>query len=335
MRALLVGDPHVTPAELQDSENLLELVRKTQLEYGIATEDGPKLDVWFLGDLHNNHDALSVRVVSFWRRWFAELGDQQSLAWRGNHDQAYPDTSHPNAMASYPDVRMVDRPRLVAPGVCGMPYYGNPEEFVQDAVMLKAFHPQARTLICHQSFENALYDNGSPIKDGVRLDRVPFDFVIAGHHHRPQTVGKCWYPGAPRWRAIDDAPHDRFLHLLDFAEDGSYEVVTKIPTDQACRRIHHLLDVPGMPVDLSKVDLKKHDVRVDVYGDLAHVRSREQELGALGVRCRPFPTRDKAPKVSESEGVGQAFAKFAQDWRPPHGSDKVALMKEIDARLGG
>ncbi len=334
MLNLVVGDPHVVDEELADCEALLQLV--------LETAESRKVDmVTLMGDQHNSHNNVSVKVIEFWARWFKRLPDTTALV--GNHDMVSPTQQYPHAMLAYPYVRVIESPRLVLggdgewrSGFAAMPYYPDPVAFVEAARRLHAEHGDF-PLYCHQTFAGAVFENGWKPEGAVDARELPQRHIISGHIHTPQAVsGKVFYVGAPRWRTRADAGGDRALVLFEHSNTGT-RLRERIDTGAVCSRIHCFSDSPDTPVDaeLETVDPAKDRVYVDVSGPAEYVRAREAALKArYGVRTRGFPDRESAPMVSEAEGIEQGFAKFGAAFRPPHGTDTGRLLGEAGRRLG-
>jgi len=328
VRVVVVGDVHATSAEIDDCTNLIDLVVETKDKYSCDA-------ALFLGDLYHNHDVLSVRVVEFWKSNFKKLSSNSIYCIVGNHDQVNTTQQYPHALISHDEYTIVDRPQhMFLAEVVGMPYYPDREKFVKDAVSLKEQYPRAHTLICHQSFQGARFENGFFDPHGVDLALIPFDNVISGHIHTTSMVGKCRYPGSPRWRTESDANADKNIYVYEFDSTG-YKVVAEIPTGSACKRIWSYQDLPEAPVDefLGKCGVGD-DIRVDVYGDtIAAVSARcAQITEKYGARTRPFSATRKEVDIPESMGIDAAFAKFAQGFDFPNGTDANWVLVAVNRR---
>lgn len=331
MRNLVIGDVHAVPEELDDCEALVDLVENAAAEHKVE-------QVTWLGDQHNAHDALSTRVLAFWRRTFDRLRAYHQVAIVGNHDQAGPRQQFPHAMMAYQGMRnldIIDRPQRIVPGVCGMPYFHDPAEFLAAATKLKAENDDCDDLFCHQTFKGA--DGGFYAKDECPALAVPFKVIFSGHIHKPQVIdGKLVYVGAPRWRTKDDAGHDRFLLVLDHAVGRRPKVVAKVPTDTAVSRLYVFQDRPGAPAPLQEIPEDRRAlarVRVDVHGPAAHVKERELVLRAAGCRTRAVVERERRAAVTEAEGVDKAFGRYLEAFQPPNGTPATTLRGMLEERL--
>jgi len=326
--ALLVGDVHATPDELEDCEKLLLLVQESSYK-----EDY----VIFMGDQYNTHDVVNTRCIEFWRRWFAKLQEYGTkvIALRGNHDQVNPTAPYPHSLLVHPEIMVVDGPMLLPlPGCAAMPYFASNEEFVVEANKLHKQHPSIHTLFCHQTFQGASYENGFYAKDAVELSEVTIPSLISGHIHTPQKIGKATYVGAPRWRTRSDANIDRFIYHVK-STDEKLEFGTSVPTSTVCRKLWSVHDKPDQPLEVGLYDRNKDKLYVDVFGPTEkYVRDRELTIKAeFGAVTRGFPIRTKRDAVSEIDGIEVAFSKFANRFRPPNGTPLSLLNSMLESRL--
>ncbi len=335
-RFLCIGDPHATVGELDDCERLFDRVVE------IVEADSPDVVV-ITGDLHNNHDTVSVRVNSFWRRQLTRLSNlhKRVVLIKGNHDQAYPDRGFPHALEGYENILgviVIDEAQ-VRFGLGWMPYYFDPTQFVDAAVGLVNADGSWSELFCHQTFDGSRYENGFYAKDAVDANAVPVKKIWSGHIHAAQEFGKVTYFGSPRARTRSDANTDRHLWMVSRRDENSaLEVSSKYSTRGVCKQIVVLVDRPDEPAVVPEgVKPGFDDVRIDVYGpDPAYVSQRRKELTEkYGAKTRPFPDRQVRSEVSEAKGAAASLDSFLAGWIPPHGSDKTLLGKEVRSRVAG
>lgn len=332
-RLLYVGDPHVVPDELDDCQALLDLVTKTAVENVVDA-------VVFLGDQHHTHSLVRLEVVSFWRRNLCAMRKAEVKAvvkLKGNHDCFLEPDAKGSALDAYRDFQpwltIVDEGVHygVVDGVVFMPFCHTEERFRQCLEFAPTgFH---RTLVCHQTFNGAKYENGFPAPDGFDLEKVFFPTVISGHIHTPQMVGKCWYVGAPRWRTFHDANIDRNIWLVEHDENGAIIRSEGISTGDVCRQIKHLELTPD--VLAPKYINPAHVWHIDLRGPAEWVDENKRVwAGMPGIRLRTYKTNAAAPKVRESEGIDTAFVKFAAAYKPRFGTSVEQLGKMAQERLG-
>lgn len=317
-KVLLVGDVHATPEELADCRALMNLVREIGIEHMVD-------EICLLGDSYHTMNVIRAEVLAFWREMFEWLG-VPVVALVGNHDFAG-EGSPIHAMIAHEDqIQVVDKP-LVKQGVLYLPYYSDREAFVAAA----RANPTT-TLVCHQTFEGAKYENGIYAKDGVDPDLLPQKHVISGHIHTPHAFGKVRYIGAPRWRSLPDANVDRAVWLYDFDAAGDIRQTTPFDTGKTCRQIRYVLDTPEKPFE-GVLD-PGVDWRVDIRGPAAYVDERKKVLAGPGVRVRAFKVEKTGIRVRESDGIDEAFKKYLVKFRGRRGTPPEVLARMAMERLG-
>jgi hypothetical protein len=344
MKSLYVGDPHVTATELEDARGLLAAIK------ACAAREQPE-NVVFLGDQYHNHSILHVEVVDFWIKGFRELSDlgYDIVALVGNHDLPGNGSLDKHAMQIHKDivgndayihVEVVDEP-LDMGGILYLPYYASGEDFLAAC----RAHPQAKTVVCHQGFTGATYDNGFKVKGtdfytegGIDPNLVPQEAIISGHIHAPQEFDKVWYVGAPRWRTLSDANTDRHLWVVEHAQDGSILSKKSFSMEGYCRPIFAVVETPETEQQDPKTFFAANDsadLRVDLRGPSAWVETRKIFWAEVGAKVRTFKTDTALVKVKESEGISTAFSGFFEKFQPRFGTSKDILRKLVEERLSG
>lgn len=322
-RALLVGDVHAVPEELEDCQRLIDLVIKTALEQKVEK-------VVFMGDQTNFHRILHVEVMAFWRKSFASMkkAGLEVYALVGNHDFAGEGLDIHSMMAHEEQIEVVDAPVILFDGVMMVPYVSGPENFVK---LVNTFHPR-QTILCHQTFEGAQYDNGFYASDGVDMNLVPCKYLISGHIHKNAELGKLTYVGAPRWRSLSDADIDRAIWIYSFDDEGNVVGKEAFSTGEVCRQIKYRLDTPESPV--TEELGSGNDWRVDIKGPADWIERRKAELAGPGVRIRTFNTTKATPRLRESEGIEKSFVAFSSKYTPKYGTRREKLAEMATERLG-
>lgn len=326
MNGLHVGDPHVRPEDLEDSQRLMDAVVDMANN---GTPDGKTVDVVIIeGDLHHTHAITHVDVTAFWIRNLERIKKRKILL-VGNHDRGGDRSSQAHALLPYkllPGVTVVDEPTLID-GILFLPYYFEANEFVAAAQKF----PQAKTLVCHQTLTGATYENGFFAKDGVDPALVPQQYVISGHIHTAQEFGKVWYTGSPRWMNVNDANVDKYLWLVEYAPDGSaLSNRRQYATDRCCSRLVHLSDSPECPLDFQPV--ATHRYVVDLKGPQGWIEER-RKLYLGRARVRTYKTDTEAPKVKESDGIDVALKKYVQSFKAPNQTDTSILLEMVNERF--
>jgi len=319
-RELIVGDPHVTVEDMGDCHKLMEFVAQVA-----STQKVDRITI--LGDLHHNHALMNVRVMAFWKEWFAKLHDSlpatrvyqdnEVVALVGNHDMPGDGSQYPHALLAYENVFVVDKPRVLD-NTLYLPYYSEPNLFIEAT----RGYPDIKTLICHQEFQGAKYESGYFTPNGVPVSEVVQPIVISGHIHSPQNVGKVWYPGAPRWRTLSDADtFMRSIHVVTFDDAGEVVQVQGYATNSVVRRIVRLIFKEGETVFRLAVE-DKDDIRATIEGSTAWVDTTEAALRREHPNWKLSTVRTdiKAIRIKESDGIPVAFKKYVSEYVIQFGS---------------
>ncbi|GAF92738.1 unnamed protein product, partial [marine sediment metagenome] len=154
LKILRVGDPHVTVANLEESNRLINFVIKTAVENQIKY-------VEFLGDLFHTHAVIRVEVLDFWKKAFLKMNDAQlnTIALVGNHDQPGSKEKEQlmNSMTVFtdtiPNLTVIDAPCNIEHGdsyiASYIPYMSSLEDFITAS---KGLYEQGseKLLVCHQ-----------------------------------------------------------------------------------------------------------------------------------------------------------------------------------------
>lgn len=237
MKVLRIGDPHVTVSNLKDSERLIDFV--------IETAKKEKVDrVEFLGDLFHTHAVMRVEVVHFWRRAFDKISFEgfPILTLVGNHDQpgSKEKEQQMNALNIYQsgDVVVVNKP-MVIDQIAYIPYTSNREEFLKATYDLQKKGAE-KLLVAHQTFTGATYENGFFAEDGIDPELVAQESVVSGHIHKQQQIGKCDYPGTPKWDTMSDANEEKGIWLYTHEKDGSVKNKKFFPTAKVVTPIYKI-----------------------------------------------------------------------------------------------
>lgn len=327
MRILFVGDPHVTVDELSDSRQMIYRVIQ-------AAKQIEKLDlICLLGDQHHNHSLLRVEVVHFWRDALASLDlavphnrwNPKVAMLVGNHDRPHDHAYEGHGLLYKDQCLVVDRATAID-SVLFVPWMPNDKfiEAVRSPVSTAGIRP--RTLVCHQTFNGAKYENGFYAPDGVDTSVVShFEKVISGHIHKPQSFANIEYVGAPRWRTMSDANQSRHLMFYD-TETGAVEY---FPMEGFCKAIYVHDDIEGVDAPAPKF-LEPHTLYVNIRGSQAYVDSRK---GLWEANVATFPTRTTKNEVRESIGVRAALMKHLEAFTPPNGTDLALLQNMVAERI--
>jgi DNA repair exonuclease SbcCD nuclease subunit len=232
-KILRVGDPHVKVSNLEDSRNLIDFVIQTAMERDVDI-------VEFLGDMFHTHAVVRIEVMNFWRKALADIAftaGKKVICLVGNHDQpgSKEKEQEMNALDSLhnisKDIFIMDKPMVNFDTKIGyIPYHSNEEEFFKAAHDLYE-QGAINCLVAHQTFTGAQYENGFFSEDGIDPAKAPQTQIVSGHIHKTQQVGKCFYPGTPKWDTMADANQDKGIWIFEHDEHGFYRHTEFISTE--------------------------------------------------------------------------------------------------------
>lgn len=322
-RFLVVGDPHVSPSNIEDARKLMEYATELAICH--------QAELLILGDLHHNHAIMHLKVFAFWTGFLQYL-DARGVTTTllvGNHDMVGDGNSDGSSLMAYkehPSVFVVDSP-VIRNGFLFLPYIKDNDRFIR-----VCNERPTRVAFCHATFDGAQFENGFFAKDGIDSTKIPQETVISGHIHISSKFGKVWYPGSPRWLTLSDANQDKAIWYLEFDKEYNLIKHQAYQTDHVCRKIYHLEDREKNP--LMETTLKaEHEYRVDIYGSAAYIEQRTPLFQAQGAKIRSFKDQTKQVRVKESDGVQAAFSKWCSNFKPSNGSDTYELQSLIKERL--
>ena len=198
MKSLYLGDVHCKPNNIKESDALMEFVVSKALDFKVD-----KLEI--TGDIFDTHDIVRLSTIKFWNKWFETLSKQtfKTTVLVGNHDISgdYGDTYsalHSSLHLESDNFKIVHEPYL--DGNFGyLPYIHDNQKFIEEANKLAS--QGATVLISHPNYKGAVYDNGTPINNGVDSNLLDSRFLhlIGGHIHTELEMGRVWYVGTARW----------------------------------------------------------------------------------------------------------------------------------------
>lgn len=296
MKILRMGDPHIKPNNIEESEALLGFVLNQALKNKVD-----RLEI--LGDLWDTHSMVRLEVTQFWDRWFKILSKQEfkTVVLVGNHDISGSYSSdysalHPFLPLENSNFKIVHEPYLYE--VCGyLPYIHSNEKFVEEANKLAK--AGAKVLVSHTSYEGAVYDNGSSIDNGVVPNNLSPDFLhlISGHIHTGLELGRVWYTGSPRWLTKSCANKNKGIWLANHNRDtGAIESKEFISTAGVCTPIISLKwkegeRKPEIPSN-AKVD-------IELVGSSDWVMKTKKELiGTVSISSKITDTKKSKERKS-------------------------------------
>jgi DNA repair exonuclease SbcCD nuclease subunit len=235
-RILRVGDPHILISNLSDSNKLIESVFNYSIKNNIT-------HIEFLGDLFHNHAVMRLEILNFWKNAFkklSEIPDVRIIAIAGNHDMVggKADGMVPTALDTLQTdkVKIVNKPyglKINDISILYMPYYNDHIKYLKDCEDMYRLG-YTDLLVAHQTFTGAQYASGFYADDGIDPASLPQTNIISGHIHTTQQIGKCFYPGTPKWDGINDANQEKGFWVFEHKKDtynkkliNTQEIVTK------------------------------------------------------------------------------------------------------------
>ena len=239
MKILRVGDMHVKPSNLAESESLMEFILRKSKEHSVDRLE-------FLGDLTDTHSIVRLEVIEFLDKWFYELSVQQNtfetIVIAGNHDMTGSYTNEYTSLNPFiylenAHFKIVHEPYIK--GVYGyLPYVHDNDLFVSEAN--KMIHKGVRVLVSHPNFKGAVYDNGTPISNAVDPDLLNSGFLhlIGGHVHSALEYGRVWYIGTPRWLTKSCSNKSKGIWLCNHDDSGQMVSKEFISTENVCTPIY-------------------------------------------------------------------------------------------------
>ncbi len=330
MKLLLVGDVHATQQELPECEALLGLIDITAKEHQV---DG----IVFMGDQTHNHSVMNIYVMSFWQKAFSGLC-RPCYVLVGNHDRPGNGDPQVHSMQFFKqNVTFVSDIFEISAGVTLCGFQSN-ADFVSK---MESLPKDTKTVLCHQTFLGARYENGFFATDGVDLADVPKFQYISGHIHTPSAFANVTYIGAPRWRTLADANIDRFLCVMDFDLQGNVQSTVKVSTSPTCRPIIKVsvdesADTAAAFEALS--GYQGEDVRLDITGSrtfvnlcLATLENRRNRH--TNIKIRTFIQEDKTKAVvSEKDGIEKALVSYVEASQIDP-EDRKEILKMVEERI--
>lgn len=307
---LRVGDPHVTPNNLDESERLLGLVCEVAKKHQVSR-------IELLGDLFNTHQVIDMRVLDFWHRWAMALGKiAPTIALVGNHDQIL-DTAYEGNISALDSLKYPGFTTVSAPYVLGdtsfFPFTSDEEKF-----KLWCQEYPNKYLVCHQTFNGAKYESGMYAPDGFDTDSVrDFDMVYVGHIHTKQEFSNILCVGTARWSSISDANEKKAIWL--FEGEASYPIYT----DSVCVPIVSFDIKEGDEIPNFPINTKVH---LNLIGTSSWIASMSKKLQGKA-RLTPSPTDAKA---NAQNFKLTTISDYAKDFKFSEGVEPSKVLDYLD-----
>jgi DNA repair exonuclease SbcCD nuclease subunit len=295
VRILYVGDPHVKVNNIKESQDLIDFIYKTAIM--------EKVDkIVFLGDLFHTHAVMRMEVINFWLRSFTILCSSTNpfevIALVGNHDKCGNiENNYMHSLQSFQfhgsRLIVIENPEIVD-GIGFMPYMRDHNKLIEAAKRMPK-----RCLVAHQTFTGATYENGFYAEDGIDPDLLPQEQIISGHIHKSQQVGKCFYPGTPKWDTISDANEDKGIWIIEHSSEGSIESKRFISTKDIVTPIYKYVIKEGDAESELTPNARNH---LELHGKTAWITQMKKKYkGKASIKAKP--TDRRIQKVGDEKSV--------------------------------
>jgi len=239
LKVLRVGDPHVRPSNIEESEKLLSFIAQ------IATERSvDRIEI--LGDLMHTHAVIRVEALEFWNDWLDTLADIcPTFVLVGNHDMRSNSdhTSHAlsvfNTRKKHKNLFIISHSRLEG-NVGYVAYKHDNKEFTETANDLA--NAGAKCIVSHTTYQGSKFENGFYAPDGVDPETINCQLLISGHVHARQRFvtskgQQVIYPGTARWDTASDANQEKGLWLVEHGDNAEILSEQFIDTSHVCQPI--------------------------------------------------------------------------------------------------
>lgn len=280
MKILRVGDPHITVRNLEEAEKLIDFIFIQANTHNVDR-------IEFLGDLMHTHAVIRVEVLDFWKKALDKLAYYEVNILVGNHDQpgSKEKEQEMNALNVLKSaaVSVINKP-TIDEGIAYIPYMSDHAAFLKAAQDL---YDQGATklLVAHQTFTGATYENGFYAEDGIDPILVPQETIISGHIHKQQQIGKCFYPGTPKWDTMSDANENKGIWLFEHNEDRSIKSKLFISTKDIATPIEkHTINEGDEEIVLNE----KARNYIELVGSTAWITQMKKKYkGLAAIKARP------------------------------------------------
>ena len=285
-KVLYVGDYHCQIANLKDCQKLMIFISE-------IIENNDIDAVVFLGDQFHTHAVIRLEVQDFWYNSLKMLNILcPTYLLIGNHDMKGDNESKAsdiNSMIAFntsnillENINIIDKPTNIE-GIGMLPYYKNHDDFLKAAEDL---YNQGATglLIAHQTFTGAQYENGFFSEESIDPALIPQKQIVSGHIHKSQHVGKCFYPGTPKWDTMADVNQEKGIWIFTHNESGEYIEKEFISTAEIVTPIVSYDIKEGD--DLPKINPSARNY-ITIEGKTAWINKIKLKLKGCNIKIKP------------------------------------------------
>lgn len=232
IRIMRLGDPHVMPSNVDESDSLLSFVAQKAIEHKV---DRIEIE----GDLFHTHNIVRLEVLEFWNEWLAHLSDIcEVVVLVGNHDMSGSYDNTFSALTVFQwmkkkNLKIIEYAQLIG-NIGYMPYIHDNAKFVEIANGLA--ESGATVLVSHVTYEGSQYESGMYCPDGINPGLIDsrIKYLFTGHIHTEQEFERVRCVGTARWLTNADANRRKGIWIYDHADDGTVTDCSHIDTSSVC-----------------------------------------------------------------------------------------------------
>jgi hypothetical protein len=301
MNFLLIGDLHVKPDNIEESNRFIQWIS------GLCKEKS--LIPIFMGDQYDTHGNIRVEVLDFWQKAYDLFVSSYSIV--GNHDMDY-SCEFTSMLSNSKQTKVINTPFTLSESTITIPYIKSSQEFTN---LINNLNDKIKFVLCHQEFYGAQYEGGFYAPTGVKLEEIKKDVLfISGHIHKKQNIAdktgktKVIYVGTPRQLTRSDIDEIKGVHI--WHNESQLEF---IPTpEEVCQQFKKITIIQNCNED---VELSiNNKTFVDVHGDENFIKKIIKKLPEE-VKIRTFPIKEnKKIEIKESSGIKNAFKDYFENY---------------------
>ena len=264
MKYFLVGDMHVQPSNINDSNAIFNKIAKM-----INKEVN---HVVFLGDMFHTHSVVRTEVMSCVTEGINKIinAGGRVIYISGNHDNQTPKATDAITAPKFilpKEVLYIDhnieKPVEISKNVYGIGFIGDNDKFIN---LVRTLDNSDAIIFHHQTLAGAKYENGFPAHGAIDFEEIKCKQFIGGHIHTAQENGKSWYPGSPRAITKAEVNMDKGFYAYD-SETGARAFHSLNSLVKTYKR-YEILEENGLDVEMldNPAFSEKDNVTVFVKG---------------------------------------------------------------------
>lgn len=301
MNYLLIGDLHVKPDNIEESNKFIQWVSDLC--------KSKNLTPIFMGDQYDTHGNVRVEVLDFWQKAYDSFSKSYSIV--GNHDMDY-SCEFTSMSSNYKQTKVINFPFNLSKDVVAIPYIKSSQEFTN---IVNNLNEDIKFVLCHQEFYGAQYEGGFYAPTGVKLEDIKKDVLfISGHIHKKQSISdknnktKVIYVGTPRQLTRSDIDEIKGVHI--WYENRTLEFIET--PESICERFKKITIIQNEAEEL--VFKPNSKTFIDIHGDESFIKKTIKSLPEE-IKVRTFPIKQsKKIEIKESSGIKNAFKDYFENY---------------------